>query len=117
MARENKGELGLPARIPNTTLVPTQNRTGRVGNGETMTRRNRRFQRGSLYKRGKHKGVWVARWWEDVTAADGKVERVRRSENIGAVRDLPTRRDAERVLAERLRSINSSEYRPRPSCT
>jgi hypothetical protein len=34
-----------------------------------MTRR--RFHRGSIYKRGKRKKVWVARFFEDVIAPDG----------------------------------------------
>ena len=39
----------------------------------------RRFQRGSLFKRGKREKVWVARWWEDVINADGTMGRMRRS--------------------------------------
>jgi hypothetical protein len=45
--------------------------------------RNRRFQHGSLFKRGKRSKMWVARWWEDVVGPDGNLERVRRSETIG----------------------------------
>ena len=46
----------------------------------------RRFQRGSLFKRGKREKVWVARWWEDVINADGTM-----------VKDAP---------------VSSSRYRP-----
>ncbi len=74
--------------------------------------RNRRFQQGSLFKRGRRTKVWVARWWEDTVGVDGALERVRRSEVLGTVADLPTRREAEEVLAERLRPINSGEQRP-----
>jgi integrase len=74
--------------------------------------RNRRFQRGSIYKRGKRKKMWVARWWEDVTTQDGTVARLRRSENLGSVAEIPTRREAEQLLADRLRPINSGEFRP-----
>ena len=79
--------------------------------------RNRRYQHGSIYKRGKRKKMWVARWWEDVIAPNGTVERLRRSENLGSVAEIPTRRQAEQLLAERLRSINSSEFRPHSSET
>src|SRR5207253_7968159 len=79
--------------------------------------RNRRYQHGSIYKRGKRKKMWVARWWEDVIAPNGTVERLRRSENLGSVSEIPTRRQAEQLLAERLRSINSSEFRPHSSQT
>ncbi|MGZ4839243.1 MAG: hypothetical protein ACXVZR_11905 [Terriglobales bacterium] len=75
--------------------------------------RNRRFQYGSLFKRGTRKKVWVARWWEELIAADGSLGRTRRSEILGAVAQLPTRRDAERVWNDRLRRINSGDYRPK----
>ena len=77
----------------------------------------RRFQRGSIHKRGKRKKVWVARYSEDVIGADGIVSRVRRAETLGTVAEIPTRRQAEQVLAERLRLVNSSEFRPSSSQT
>jgi hypothetical protein len=79
--------------------------------------RNRRFQRGSVYKRGQRKKVWFARWWEDVIAPDGTVKRVHRSEVLGSVAEIPTRRQAEQLLADRLRSINSGEFRPNSTRT
>jgi integrase len=79
--------------------------------------RNRRFQHGSLYKRGKRRKVWVARWWEDVIGADGAIERFRRFEILSTVAELPNRRDAERLLADRLRRINSGDYRPQSART
>ena len=74
--------------------------------------RNRRFQQGSLFKRGSRTKVWVARWWEEVTGTGGKSERIRRSEILGAVAEIPTRREAEQILSDRLRLINSGGYRP-----
>jgi len=79
--------------------------------------RNRRFQRGSIYKRGKRKNMWVARWWEDVTTQDGTVARLRRSEILGSVAEIPTRRQADQLLADRLRPINSGEFRPNSTRT
>src|SRR3989454_3083977 len=78
-----------------------------------MTRR--RFQRGSIYKRGKRKKVWVARFSEDVIGASGALDQIRRSEILGTVAEIPTRRQAEQLLADRLRSINSGLYRPSSS--
>ena len=72
--------------------------------------RNRRFQHGSLFKRGSRTKVWVARWWEKVLGAEGKVEQIRRSEILGT--EIPTRRQAEQILSDRLRLINSGNYRP-----
>lgn len=80
-----------------------------------MTRR--RFQRGSIYKKGKRKKVWVARFFEDVIAPDGTLTRIRRSERLGTITEIPTRRQAEQLLQDRLRLFNSSEYRPSSSCT
>jgi integrase len=72
----------------------------------------RRFQRGSLFKRGKRERVWVARWWEDVINADGTNGRIRRSMVVGSVADLPSRRLALRLLTERLQTLNSGSSRP-----
>lgn len=80
-----------------------------------MTRR--KYQRGSIHKRGTRKKVWVARYSEDVTGPRGEVRRIRRAEVLGTVAEIPTRRQAEQLLAERLRLVNSSEYRPSSSQT
>jgi integrase len=80
-----------------------------------MTRR--RYQRGSIYKRGKRSKVWFGRFCEEVIGPDGRIIRIRRSEILGTVAEIPTRRQAEQVLAERLRKINSPDYRPASSLT
>jgi hypothetical protein len=72
---------------------------------------------GSLFKRGTRTKVWVARWWEDVSGTDGKLNRIRRSEILGKVADIPTRRLAEQMLSDRLRGLNSGGYQPQSSCT
>ena len=79
--------------------------------------RKKHFQHGSLFKRGKRNKVWVARFREPVIGASGETEFVRRSEILGPVADLPTRHDAETVLSDRLRRINSSDYHPRSCCS
>src|SRR5712692_3017298 len=78
--------------------------------------RRRRFQHGSLFKRGKKNKVWVARFYDHGVESNGEPERIRRSEVVGSVAELPTRRDAERVFSERLRRINTTEYQPRSCC-
>ena len=79
--------------------------------------RNRRFQHGSLFKRGTKVKVWVARWWEDVVDVEGNLVRIRRSEVLSPVADLPTRRQAEQVLSDRLRGMNSGDHKPESRCT
>lgn len=76
-----------------------------------MTRK-RCYQQGSLFKRGSRKKVWVARWWEDVIGPDNRIERIRRSEVIGDVADIPTVRQARQMLSDLLRKVNSGEFRP-----
>jgi integrase len=78
---------------------------------------NRRFQQGSLFKRGTRTKMWVARWWEDVIGPDGKSERVRRSEVLGTVAELPTSREAKQKLSDRLRAVNSGDYRTQSTWT
>ncbi len=78
---------------------------------------NRRFQYGSLFKRGTRTKMWVARWWEDLVGPDGKSERIRRSEVLGTVAELPTRREAEQLLSDRLRGINSGDSRVQSTWT
>ncbi len=80
-----------------------------------MARRS--FQQGSLFQRGTRRKVWVARWWEGVIQADGTIGRMRRSEVIGTVAELPTRRQAMLVLSDRLQSLNSGTIRPQSNRT
>ena len=77
-----------------------------------MTRR--RFQRGSIYKKGKRKKVWVARFFEDVIAPDGTLTRIRRSERLGTITEIPTRRQAEQLLQDRLRLLTAANIGPVP---
>jgi hypothetical protein len=61
--------------------------------------------------------VWVARFREPEIALNGETRIVRRCEVIGTVAELPTRREAEIVLSDRLRRLNSSNYHPRSCCS
>lgn len=71
-----------------------------------------RFQSGCLFKRGKRRKVWVARWREDMLREDGSVGRMLRSVVLGSVADLPTRADAQTRLEEQLRPLNQGTARP-----
>jgi integrase len=77
----------------------------------------RRYQTGCLYTRGKRCKVWVARWREDVILPDNTVDRVHRSEVLGLVSDIPTRREAQKLLQTRLRDINDGRQRPKAMVT
>src|ERR1039457_6100441 len=72
--------MPLLMKRPIATLFIDAEPPERATYGGRMAR-NRRFQHGSLFKRGTRTKVWVARWWEDVSGREGKLERVRRSES------------------------------------
>ena len=72
----------------------------------------RRFQSGRLFKRGKRRKVWIGRWREDVMLADGTIGEIRRSVVLGLVADLPTRREAQVRLDEKVRPVNQGTTRP-----
>jgi integrase len=57
----------------------------------------------------------VARWREDVLLEGGQLGRTHRSVVIGAVADLPTRRDALTKLEEHIRPVNQGTTRPEAS--
>lgn len=97
-----------------TTLEADAEQAGRAievpEKGGTMARRG--FQQGMLFQRGTRRKLWVARWWEDVIVAGGTLGRIRRSEVLGTVAELPTRRKAMQVLSQKLKAINSGDARP-----
>jgi integrase len=61
--------------------------------------------------------MWVARFYEPVIGPNGEASVVRRSEIMGTVTELPTRCDAEVILSNRLRHLNSANYHPRSCCS
>jgi integrase len=77
----------------------------------------RRFQLGSLFQRGKHPKVWVARWWEEIINPDGSIGRRRRAEVLGTVTELSSRSHAMELLTKRLNPINSGMHRPQSTRT
>ena len=77
----------------------------------------RRYQQGCLFVRGRKRRVWVLRYREDVMLPDGQIARVNRSEILGPLADIPTRRIAQRLVESRLRAINQGIYRPKTTLT
>jgi integrase len=79
--------------------------------------RRRCHQEGSLFKRGTRKKVWVARWWEEAIGSENKIERIRRSEVLGTIAEIPTKREAQQLLNDLLRRTNSGVHRPQAVLT
>ena len=87
------------------TLKADTRKGGRVNGKETMARR--RYQEGCLFTRGTvGRKVWVARWREDVLRPDGTIGRAMRSQVLGPVSHIPTRREARNLLTSLLRPTN-----------
>lgn len=68
----------------------------------------RRFQKGSLRKRGKKNPVWELQWWADVINPDGSLGRKRESMILGSVSAL-TRKQAWKLAQEHLRPLNRGD--------
>jgi integrase len=77
----------------------------------------RRYQKGTLFLRGKREKVWVGRWLADEIQPDGTIKRIHKSEVLGSRRDFPTKRLAQRELDGHVSVVNSPTYRARPTAT
>jgi len=71
----------------------------------------RRYQGGTLRKRGQRSPYWELQWREDFIKPDGTIGRRLVAWKIGAVADL-TRRQARKLADEKLRSLNQGEFAP-----
>ncbi len=76
----------------------------------------RRYQKGSIRKRGKRHPVWELQWWADYIQADGKLARRRESTILGYVCET-TRRQASKLAEEHLRPLNMGKVTPLSSVT
>jgi len=89
-----------------TILPPTEKQGGPAQTGgwqKEMARR--RYQKGSIRKRGKRNPVWEFQWWEDYIKEDGRIGRRRQSVTLGAVSEI-TLREARKLADERVRPVN-----------
>ena len=98
------------------TLAADTGKGGRANGEETMARR--RYQVGCLFIRGRvGRKVWVARWREDVIRPNGAIGRMMRSQVLGSVSSIPTRREARQLLNSLLRPTNQGLRKPQATMT
>jgi hypothetical protein len=71
----------------------------------------RRYQKGSIRKRGKRRPVWELQWWADFINSEGKVARKRESMILGYTCEI-TRRQAQKLAEEHRRPMNMGEVTP-----
>jgi integrase len=88
-------------------ILPTTEKQGgpaqQGGWQKEMARR--RYQKGSIRKRGKRDPVWELQWWEDYIKEDGSIARRRQSATLGLVSEI-TLREARKLADERIRPVN-----------
>jgi integrase len=91
------------------TIAPAETRRVTEKGEETVARP--RWQTGWIFKRGTRNPMWVGRFRQDALAEDGSRIRRERSVILGPVREL-AKRQAQRVLSERLAEINQGRHKP-----
>jgi len=107
---------------PRQLCLPGMEGVGRGNSWASHHRKDemarRRYQRGCIRLRGNGKDKkWVGMWREDVINPDGSVQRVRKSEILGTVKEYKTKHLAQRAFEQRLSEVNSLTYKPRPTAT
>ncbi len=70
-----------------------------------------RWQTGWIVKRGKKNPVWIGRYREDALAENGTRMRLQRSIVLGPLSQYG-RREAQRLLSERLAAVNQGRHKP-----
>jgi len=76
----------------------------------------RRYQKGSVRKRGKRNPVWELQWWEDYLKDDGTIGRRRESCILGTVSEMSVRQ-ARKSAEEKLRLVNQGRQVPQSTMT
>lgn len=106
-SEDGNGTKGLlPQDAAQGSLIPEGQRVS----GPEANMARRRFQKGSVRRRGSR---WEVRWREDVALADGSIRREEKTTLLGTVEEIPTKRLAEREAASFLaRVVNRPDYRP-----
>ena len=93
--------------LDSQSTVSAEGKGARTSGKEFAIRR--RYQRGCLFIRGR---VWVARWREDVITPGGTLRRRMRREVLGSVNEIPSRREAQKILDSKPRPLNQARRLP-----
>jgi integrase len=97
-------------------LANTEKQDGLDQQGGWQDMARRRYQKGSIRKRGKRHPVWELQWWADYIEADGKLARKRESTILGYACEM-TRRQALKLAEEHLRPLNMGKVTPLSALT
>ena len=91
-----------------------QGESHQLGGWHDMARR--RYQTGSIRKRGKRYPIWELQWWADYLTTEGKIARKRESVILGYAADI-NRKQAQKLAAEHLRPLNQGKLTPMATVT
>lgn len=92
-------------------ILPIAEKQGELAQTGGWQKVARRFQKGSLRKRGTKHPVWELQWWADVINPDRTLGRKRESMILGPVSEL-TRKQARKLAQEHLRPLNLGKVSP-----
>ena len=94
-------------------ILPSAEKQGELAQlgGWQKEMARRRYQKGSIRKRGKRNPVWELQWWVDSINTDGSLGRKRESVILGPVASI-TRRQAHKAAEEHLRPLNQGKISP-----
>lgn len=115
-ARERFENVSNRSTISFAILLATekQGESPQLRGWQDMARR--RYQTGSIRKRGKRKPIWELQWWADHLTADGRIGRKRESMILGYVSDL-SKKQAQKLAAEHLQPLNQGRLTPLATIT
>jgi integrase len=97
-------------------LSNTEKQDGLDQQGGWQDMARRRYQKGSIRKRGKRHPVWELQWWADYIGEDRKLARRRESTVLGYACEI-TRRQALKLAEDHLRPLNMGKVTPLSSLT
>ncbi len=95
-------------------ILPSAEKQGglcQTGGWQPTKMARRRYQKGSIRKRGKRNPIWELQWWIDCILPDNSLGRRRESRTLGLVSQM-TLRQARKLAEEILRPINEGKALP-----
>src|SRR5689334_12967925 len=92
-------------------LPSTEKQSGPLQSGGWQSVARKRYQKGTIRKRGKRNPVWELQWWTDIIRTDGSLGRKRDSVILGQVSEM-TKRQALKAADEFLRPLNLGKITP-----
>jgi integrase len=95
-------------------ITEKQGELAQLGGWQEMARR--RYQKGSIRKRGKRNPVWELQWWEDFIRTDGTTGRRRESAILGYSSEL-TVKQARKEAEKKLSPLNAGKAVPHSTLT